>query len=73
MKKNIFITGGAGYVGSVLVPKLLNLSFNVTVYDLMMYGTNVIETHPNLTKINKHIQRNEGKKKSYELSESNVE
>ena len=36
--KKIFITGGAGYVGSKLVPKLLKLGYEVTVLDLMIYG-----------------------------------
>ena len=40
--KNIMITGGAGYVGSILVPKLLKLGHNVTVYDLMIYGESTI-------------------------------
>ncbi len=50
MNKNqkIFITGGAGYVGSKLVPKLLNLNFKVTVLDLMIYGENVLPNHSNL-------------------------
>ena len=38
MIKNIFITGGAGYVGSVLTNYLLKKNFNVTVYDLFIYG-----------------------------------
>ena len=46
--KNIFITGGAGYVGSSLVPRLLRLGYNVTVYDLLIYGENVLEPHQNL-------------------------
>lgn len=36
--KKIFITGGAGYVGSVLVDMLLKEGFEVTVLDLMIYG-----------------------------------
>lgn len=36
--KNVLITGGAGYVGSALVPKLIDSGYNVTVYDLYMYG-----------------------------------
>jgi spore coat polysaccharide biosynthesis protein SpsF (cytidylyltransferase family) len=38
-----------------------NTGFNMS--DVLAY----LQNHPNLTKINKHIQRNEGKKKSYEL------
>ena len=36
--KNILITGGAGYVGSALVPSLLDKGYNVKVYDLYIYG-----------------------------------
>ena len=56
MKKNIFITGGAGYVGSKLVPKLLNLGHKVTVLDLMIYGEVVLNDHPNLKKVKGDIR-----------------
>lgn len=35
--KNIFITGGGGYVGSKLVTDLVNKGYRVTVYDLMIF------------------------------------
>jgi len=54
--KNIFITGGAGYVGSVLVPHLLKEGHKVTVLDLMIYGENVLPSHPNLNAIKGDIR-----------------
>jgi len=36
--RNVLITGGAGYVGTVLTPQLLGAGHNVTVYDTMYYG-----------------------------------
>ena len=44
----IFITGGAGYVGAVLTPYLINKGYKVTVLDLMIYGENVLQKNPNL-------------------------
>jgi nucleoside-diphosphate-sugar epimerase len=57
--KKIFITGGAGYVGSKLVPRLLELDYEVTVLDLMIYGEHVLENHEKLKKIKGDI-RNKG-------------
>ena len=40
-KCNVMVTGGAGYVGSMLVPKLLEAGHNVSVLDLFIYGEQV--------------------------------
>jgi nucleoside-diphosphate-sugar epimerase len=39
--KRILVTGGAGYVGSSLVPKLLQAGYDVTVLDLYIYGEGI--------------------------------
>ena len=54
--KKIFITGGAGYVGSVLTPYLLSKGFKVTVLDLMIYGSSVLSKNKNLTIIKGDIR-----------------
>jgi nucleoside-diphosphate-sugar epimerase len=46
--KRILVTGGAGYKGCVLTPKLLNAGYSVVVYDLMLFGKAGLPSHPNL-------------------------
>jgi len=51
---NVLVTGGAGYVGSVLVPQLLDAGHSVTVLDLYLYGDGVLDAvkdHPGLRQI----------------------
>jgi nucleoside-diphosphate-sugar epimerase len=43
----VAITGGAGYVGSALVPALLARGHDVSVLDLFLYGEDVFEGAPN--------------------------
>ncbi len=62
--KKIFITGGAGYVGSKLVPKLLELGYEITVLDLMIYGENVLDNHKKLKKIKGDIRNQDLLKKT---------
>ena len=53
---NIYITGGAGYVGAALVPKLLDEGYKITVLDLMLYGADVLKPHKNLNSIQGDIR-----------------
>jgi nucleoside-diphosphate-sugar epimerase len=45
--QKILITGGAGYIGSVLVPYLIHKNYQITVLDLMFFGDH-LNRHPNL-------------------------
>ncbi len=44
----VFVIGGGGYVGSQLVPELIRNGYIVTVYDLFIYGEDVLEKNINL-------------------------
>jgi len=54
--KRILVTGGAGYVGCVLTPQLLNAGYEVTVYDIIYFGRDGLPHHPNLTVIEGDIR-----------------
>jgi nucleoside-diphosphate-sugar epimerase len=49
--KNVLVIGGAGYIGSALLPKLLNNGYSVRVLDMFLYGEEPIagiRRHPRL-------------------------
>ena len=55
----MLVTGGAGYVGSALVPHLLKKGHHVTVLDLYAFGEhalNDVRNHVNLSEIKGDIR-----------------
>ncbi len=55
MKKNILITGGAGYVGSILVKKLLEKGYKVKVIDLFWFSNeSIFDGYPNKQNLEVH-------------------
>jgi nucleoside-diphosphate-sugar epimerase len=55
--KNVLVTGATGYVGSLLVPQLLDLGYKVTGYDIMYFGSDFLpKDNPNLKLIQGDIR-----------------
>jgi len=47
--KHVLITGGAGYCGSVLIPQMLDMGYQIAVYDIQYYGYEFLPlSHSNL-------------------------
>ena len=61
--ERLLVTGGCGYVGSKLVPRLLQSEYNVTVIDTQWFG-NYLPSHKNLQVLRKDTR---------DLSERDVE
>jgi nucleoside-diphosphate-sugar epimerase len=59
LESRVFVTGGAGYVGAVLVPRLLSEGYQVTVYDLFIYGDGVLPRHDSLDVVHGDIRDEE--------------
>lgn len=59
MSKNVLVTGGAGYLGSTLVPELLQKGHRVTVVDNFMFGQASLNQacfHPNFSVVKGDIR-----------------
>src|SRR3990167_7819820 len=56
---NVLVTGGCGYKGSILVPKLLVKGHFVRVVDTMWFG-NFLQSHENLSVIQADIRNPQG-------------
>ena len=51
----ILVTGGCGYKGHVLIPKLLTRNYDVVAYDLQWFG-NYLRPHKSLTVVNGDVR-----------------
>ncbi len=55
-RSTVLVTGGGGYVGAVLVPKLLARGHRVRVIDLFLFGTDVMPKHKALELVKADIR-----------------
>ena len=72
MSSNILVTGGAGYIGSMLVPELLRMGHTVTVIDNFMFrqaSLNHCCGHSNFNIVNGDIRHKEFIRPYYQAAE----
>lgn len=59
-EKKVLLIGGAGYIGSALLPRLLESGYHVRLLDIFMYGKEPIQgalNHPNLELVEGDFRR----------------
>jgi nucleoside-diphosphate-sugar epimerase len=55
--KTILVTGAGGYIGSVLIPKLLSIGYKVKALDRYFFGLDKLPQHDNLIMIKEDSRR----------------
>lgn len=53
----VLVTGAGGYIGSVLVPKLLNKNYEVVAVDTFYFGKDKLNPHKNLTIVELDVRK----------------
>jgi len=55
--EKVLVTGGAGYVGSLLIPQLLDLGYEIVSYDIQFFGDDFLpKDNPRLTSVKGDIR-----------------
>jgi len=67
--RKVLVIGGAGYVGSSLVAELNRKNYQIIVYDLFLFGNEVIPNHPKINKIKADVRETEKLKDAVENSD----
>ena len=55
--KKVLVTGAGGYIGTTLVPKLLQQGFHVIAVDRYFFGEELLQTHPNLSLVREDTRK----------------
>lgn len=55
--KTVVVTGGGGYIGNILVPKLLKNGYAVRSIDRFFFGSDLLKADPNLTLIQEDCRK----------------
>ncbi len=74
-EKRILVTGGAGYIGSILVKRLLKSGYKVIILDKLMFGVEPLKNflkdpNPNLSIIVGDIQNGDDVKRALENADA---